>query len=122
MRSSLLALSLLALTLVPVELRRCAVIPACVTLSPYICAGAVIKVCSSKYWQQSGLSEFQGGKMDFIYAGSTCIIIHCPDILYYNSIELILSCLLFLMCAMWPIGHIAHLSNNRYDKISLKES
>ena len=79
MRSSLLALSLLALTLVPVELRRCAVIPACITLSPYICAGAVIKVCSCKYFQQSGLSEFQGGKMDFIYTGSSCINVHCPD-------------------------------------------
>ena len=53
--------SLLALTLVPVQLRRCAVIPACVTLSPYICAGAVIKVCTCKYWQQSGLSDSISG-------------------------------------------------------------
>lgn len=48
--------SLLALTLATVE---CAVIPAClhVTWSPYICAGAVIEVCTCKYLQQSGLSD-----------------------------------------------------------------
>lgn len=47
---------LLVLTLVSVELRRCAVIPSCVTLSSCICAGASIQVCTCKYWHQSGLS------------------------------------------------------------------
>lgn len=42
--------------------------------------------------------------MDFIYTGSTCIIVHCPDSLYYDSIKLILSYLLFLRWAMWPMG------------------
>lgn len=40
---------LLPLTLVPVQLHRCAVIPASITLSPYICASAVIENCNRTY-------------------------------------------------------------------------